>query len=1603
MPPDFRIENRLNSRGEDKLTQAKSKFVKRLSVFLAVLMVVAMIPGRVKASGITFEKLYIYKGSIAFTSTQVTYTDLAGKTQTEAADYTHTIYEIAGAGDATSNNISISGCKMTLQLDGVIIDTNASAPPLVIKDHSNVTLALSGENELSVPSISNYAGLEIQGGSTVTISDADYSGTLDARGGETSAAIGIGYDAKDTPGTNTVNISSGTVNTDLPRNSPDNDNMTGIGTCTDDVSASLNINISGGTVNALASGGSASIGQGFNSSVECNITISGGDVTALGNDSAANIGQGYVATGNTTVTITGGTVNADSSSSNNQNPYDDIGNGASGPCKAVYISGGCVAARAIIPTPQVSSSDSRDVYLAEITVPKGKKVQYIHTQQGGVDYSYGSKNMLADSDSNGKLYFWLPANTGNDETTADVTTESGTYTGFHGKISTVNLNVLKVDQAPLTINGMQDNYTVPASIAPSAIGGTTGNTVTYSYSGRNGTDYGPTDTKPAAVGNYTLTATMPGSDTYYDTVATKDFVINPNTSDMKIAAIADQPYTGSKITPELTVTVNGNTLSNNKDYTVSLSNDTDVGTANVVVTGINSYAGYTASATFNIVPSVQSITIGDKTLSAGQSTSLTVTGHYSDGSAKDLTSSATWNSSNTSIAAVDADGKVSAKGEGSATITATVGSISGTSAITVLPAATAVMVTSASGGNTIIAGLGGKDTLQLQATVQPQKALQGVTWSSSDTSVVTVDDSGTVAAVTAGTANITATAADGSGKASTPFPVRVYSVATGVAVISQNGATAMKPGDTLQMNATVSPDTAMQSMTWSSSDETVATVDGNGKVTALKAGTATVTATAADGSGIRGSKTLTVADKPTISVTGDLSGWAASVPLTVRSTTYDSNVSAAVTVSFSADEGKNFGTPQAVTNGRYTATKNGIYRFIVTDGLNQTAARDVTVANIDNTPPNAPAIINAGNYTSSKWYDTPQTVSATFASTLGCTEGLQYSLDDGNTWTCGSSVTVSKEGSTGVSFRVIDALGRTGSVASIPVNIDTAPPTNLTITYQTNPVKTFLNFVTFHNFFNDTVDGTVSARDAQSGVDASAYQYEIVPDGGSLDQYQWVSGDTFSVRPDFKGTVYARAKDKAGNAAEAADLFVSDHTAPSITAYYAYSGQKTYDSGAKIDVKVQDGCAGVNQITYQIGSGAVRTVDATSGGKQMNGNDSFTIDHLPDGDYNVTVGATDNSDNSATSMTLPVSKASVSDVAVNNSPANVKQGSVYGLSASVAGGNIPSQSVAWNVTGNRSAATQIDRNGRLTVGTDETAPNITVTAVSAADSSKSGSVTIPVKERALTGIAIKTSPSKTTYIEGQGLDVTGAAITAVYDNGTTVDIPVTQQMTAGFDSGKTGAQTVTVTYGGKAAGFTVDVLPKKITTGGNGQSANTGKTASADISRASLPSGVASVSLKITELSSQSAAAAAVSSVEQKVNATIAGNTAGVAVYNIELIDQNGNTVEPTGGTVTVRLPVPSGMSGNLHVYWFNPADGTLTDMNAVQENGYLVFETSHFSDYAVAQLKSSTEGTSSGTVPNPKTGSNDWPFFPLALLGGASAAGFAVMKKHVRYRVKKG
>ena len=222
--------------------------------------------------------------------------------------------------------------------------------------------------------------------------------------------------------------------------------------------------------------------------------------------------------------------------------------------------------------------------------------------------------------------------------------------------------------------------------------------------------------------------------------------------------------------------------------------------------------------------------------------------------------SVTWTSSNSAVATVSTSGQVTAVADGKAVITATANDGSGmtsTCDVTVKTIVTSITL------NNTSASLNPGNSVVLIATVSPQNAEnRSVTWTSSNTNVATVDANGKVTALANGNTTITVHANDESGK-STSATIIVKTPVTNV-VLSQTHLEFTSTGSTKTLTATITPTTATtMGVTWTSSNMAVATVSSSGVVTPKGNGTALITATAKDGSGIKATCVVTVAVRST--------------------------------------------------------------------------------------------------------------------------------------------------------------------------------------------------------------------------------------------------------------------------------------------------------------------------------------------------------------------------------------------------------------------------------------------------------------------------------------------------------------------------------------------------------------------------------------------------------------------------------------------------------------------------------------------------------------------------------------------------------------------
>ncbi len=267
------------------------------------------------------------------------------------------------------------------------------------------------------------------------------------------------------------------------------------------------------------------------------------------------------------------------------------------------------------------------------------------------------------------------------------------------------------------------------------------------------------------------------------------------------------------------------------------------GTAIITATSENGKTAQCAVIVSRKPNPVTSIALNKASLQITEGDSETLTVTYTPADADDR--NVTWTSSDNSIATVDVNGKVTAVAEGAAIITAISGN-GKTAQCAVVVSRKPNPVTAIALNKTSLQITEG-DSETLTVTYTPADAdARSVTWSSSDNNIATVDANGNVTAVAEGAAIITATS--GNGKTA-QCAVVVSRKANPVTAIALN-KTSLKisEGDSETLTVTYTPaDADDRNVTWSSSDNNIATVDAEGMVTAVAEGVIIITATSING------------------------------------------------------------------------------------------------------------------------------------------------------------------------------------------------------------------------------------------------------------------------------------------------------------------------------------------------------------------------------------------------------------------------------------------------------------------------------------------------------------------------------------------------------------------------------------------------------------------------------------------------------------------------------------------------------------------------------------------------------------------------------------
>ena len=266
--------------------------------------------------------------------------------------------------------------------------------------------------------------------------------------------------------------------------------------------------------------------------------------------------------------------------------------------------------------------------------------------------------------------------------------------------------------------------------------------------------------------------------------------------------------------------------------------------------------GYGTKSTCKVIVKqpVTSIALSDATSSLWVGETKTIVAKVTPTNANNT--SVEWSSSDNNVATVSSKGVVTAKGKGTCTITCKAVDGYGTKStcsVTVKQPVTSIALSDAT------SSLWVGETKTITATVTPTSANNtAVKWSSSDTKVATVNSDGTITAIGKGTCTITCTAADGYGTKSTckvTVKQQVNSIDLGYETLN------MLCGTEKTLTPTINPSNAdIKTLTWKSTDNTVATITSGGVLTAVSPGTATITCTATDD--FKKSSSITVIVEP---------------------------------------------------------------------------------------------------------------------------------------------------------------------------------------------------------------------------------------------------------------------------------------------------------------------------------------------------------------------------------------------------------------------------------------------------------------------------------------------------------------------------------------------------------------------------------------------------------------------------------------------------------------------------------------------------------------------------------------------------------------------
>ena len=412
----------------------------------------------------------------------------------------------------------------------------------------------------------------------------------------------------------------------------------------------------------------------------------------------------------------------------------------------------------------------------------------------------------------------------------------------------VNPKVIEVSEIKITgetIIKIKKNskYTIPVEVIPN---NANDKTLTYKSNNNNVVVDKAGVVTGKSVGKSTVTVTSKNGKTANIEIEVQEKEIKP--TNVTISETNKTIKVGESVTLTEKIEPNDATL---RTVTWTSSNSKVASVANGKITGLSSGStvivvkttnGLEAKCNVTVVQPVTKVIIsGENKIKVKGVTQYTASVEPANASDKSIT----WSSSNSNVAIVDSSGKVTGIGAGSAVIKGTTkDGVYGEKTIVVEKETIHVKELKINPESvTIKEG----ETTNLSVDIKPSGAVENITWESSNTKIVTVNNKGEIKGIKTGETTIIVKSANG---IKATRKVIVKHVEVSVTKISLNiTSTSKTDGESLNLKATIEPSNATnKNITWSTSDKNIATVDNNGKVTiGSKTGTVTITAKSNNG------------------------------------------------------------------------------------------------------------------------------------------------------------------------------------------------------------------------------------------------------------------------------------------------------------------------------------------------------------------------------------------------------------------------------------------------------------------------------------------------------------------------------------------------------------------------------------------------------------------------------------------------------------------------------------------------------------------------------------------------------------------------------------